>query len=144
MAYYLWKYTLRLIEQFYGHFLFIISMHSSDDWQLGNMHTVESLSDCSMISCRARRPWSVMKLQPLMSTRLSSFHFVCEGCYNINWRNVQNKCCEQCRQVKFMGTMTKWPIQKQTHRTVQNMQKNKTFRINIFLFFGFFHFIFLF
>ena len=36
---------------------------------------------------------------------------------NINGRDVQRKkCCKQCGQVKFMGTMTKWPVQK-THRT---------------------------
>ena len=29
------------------------------------------------------------------------------------------ECCKQCRLVKFKGTMTKWPVQKQTHRTAQ-------------------------
>jgi len=28
-------------------------------------------------------------------------------------------CCKQCRYVKFKGTMTKWPVQKLTHRTTQ-------------------------
>jgi len=32
----------------------------------------------------------------------------------------------QWRQVKFKGTMTKWPLQKQTFRTAQNAQNNKT------------------
>jgi len=27
--------------------------------------------------------------------------------------------CKQCRYVKFKGTMTKWPVQKLTHRTTQ-------------------------
>ena len=43
------------------------------------------------------------------------------------------KCCTQCRQFKLMGTMTKWPLQKQTHGTAQNTQNNmtlQTFRIN--------------
>ena len=33
---------------------------------------------------------------------------------------------KQCRQVKFKGTVTKWPMQNQTHRTAQNTQNNKT------------------
>jgi len=34
---------------------------------------------------------------------------------NINGRDVQRKkCCKQCGQIKFMGTMTKWPVQKHT------------------------------
>ena len=48
--------------------------------------------------------------------------------------------CKQYRQVMFKGTMAKWPVQKQSHRTAQNMQNTKTqqtFRINdIFVFFG--------
>jgi len=32
---------------------------------------------------------------------------------------LKKECCKQCRYVKFKGTMTKWPIQKQTHRTTQ-------------------------
>ena len=27
--------------------------------------------------------------------------------------------CKQCRYVKFKDTMTKWPVQKPTHRTTQ-------------------------
>ena len=27
--------------------------------------------------------------------------------------------CKQCRYVKFKGTMTKWPVQKSTHRMTQ-------------------------
>ena len=42
------------------------------------------------------------------------------GTYNINWGDVQRKkCCKQWRHVKFKGTMTKRPLQKQTHRTAQ-------------------------
>ena len=31
----------------------------------------------------------------------------------------KEKCSKQCGQVKFMGTMTKWPVQKHTdyHKT---------------------------
>ena len=32
---------------------------------------------------------------------------------------MKKECCKQCRHVKFKGTMIKWPIQKQTHRTTQ-------------------------
>jgi len=31
----------------------------------------------------------------------------------------KKECCKQCRYVKFKGTMTQWPVQKQTHRTTQ-------------------------
>jgi len=27
--------------------------------------------------------------------------------------------CKQCRYAKFKGTLTKWPVQKQTHRIAQ-------------------------
>jgi len=66
---------------------------------------------------------------------------------------VKQECCKQCRYVKFKGTMTKWPVQKQTHKTAQNTQntqntktqqtfsENKNmfcvFRIFIFYFFLF-------
>jgi len=29
-------------------------------------------------------------------------------------RCLKKKCCKQCGQVKFMDTMTKWPVQKHT------------------------------
>jgi len=31
----------------------------------------------------------------------------------------KKECCYQCRHVMFKGTMTKWPIQKQTHRAAK-------------------------
>ena len=34
-------------------------------------------------------------------------------------------CCKQCRYVKFTGTMTKWPVQKPTHRTTQKHVERK-------------------
>ena len=40
-------------------------------------------------------------------------------------RCSKNECCEQCRHVKFKGTMTKWPVQKQTHRTAQKHAKHQ-------------------
>ena len=36
------------------------------------------------------------------------------------WKRCsKKKCCKQCGQVKFKGTMTKWPVQKHTehHKT---------------------------
>ena len=39
---------------------------------------------------------------------------------------LEEKCCKQYKQVKFKGTMTKWPVQKQTHRTAQNRQNIQT------------------
>jgi len=32
---------------------------------------------------------------------------------------LKERMCKQCRHVKFMGNMTKWTVQKQTHRTTQ-------------------------
>jgi len=32
-------------------------------------------------------------------------------------RCSKKECCKQCRYVKFKGSMTKWPVQKQTHRS---------------------------
>ena len=29
----------------------------------------------------------------------------------------KERFCKQCRHIKFMGSMKKWPVQKQTHRT---------------------------
>ena len=34
-------------------------------------------------------------------------------------RCCTKECCKQCRYVKFKNTMTKWPVQKLTHRTTQ-------------------------
>ena len=31
----------------------------------------------------------------------------------------KKECCKQCRHVRFKGTMTKWPVQKHTHRLAQ-------------------------
>jgi len=37
------------------------------------------------------------------------------GVIKYKWRRCsKKKCCKQCGQVKFMGTMTKWPVQKHT------------------------------
>ena len=45
----------------------------------------------------------------------------------INRKYVQRKeCCQQCRQVKFKGTMTIWPVEKQTLKTARKTQNNKT------------------
>ena len=44
---------------------------------------------------------------------------------NINGRDVQRtKCCKQCGQVKFIDTMTKWPVQKHTvHNKSRSIQR---------------------
>ena len=51
------------------------------------------------------------------------------------WRRCsKKKCCKQCGQVKFMGTMTKWPVQKHTedHKTRSKQGRNRHKEINIF------------
>jgi len=62
-------------------------------------------------------------------------------------RCSNKECCKQCRNIKFKGTMTKWPVQKLTHKTTQkHLQHQQTFGKNyIFVFFCFlFLFIFFF
>jgi len=47
---------------------------------------------------------------------------------NIKGRDVQRKKgCKQCGQVKLMGTMTKWPVQKHTehHKTRSIQRRNR-------------------
>ena len=54
-------------------------------------------------------------------------------------RCSNKECCKQCRYFKFKGTMTKWPVQKLTHRTTQNtynIMTQQTFRKTIFLCFS--------
>jgi len=60
--------------------------------------------------------------------------------FNKNERDVQKKCCKQCGQVKFMGTMTKWPVQKHTeHHKTQSIQRRKRHKeTTFFVFFVFF------
>jgi len=61
----------------------------------------------------------------------------CPAGQSINWRDKE--CCKQCRYVKLKGTMTKWPVQKLTHRTTQNnynIMTQQTFRKTIFLCFS--------
>jgi len=51
------------------------------------------------------------------------------------WRRCsKKKCCKQCGQVKFMGTMTKWPVQKHTehHKTRGKQGRNRHKEITIF------------
>jgi len=35
------------------------------------------------------------------------------------------ECCKQCRHVKFKGTMTKWPVHRKKHRTIQKYVEKK-------------------
>jgi len=76
--------------------------------------------------------------------------------FDLNPKSIQYKLkrcsnkeyCKQCRYVKFKGTMTKWPVQKLTHRTtqkhVQHHDATDVYKNYIFVFFGFFFFYFLF
>jgi len=67
-------------------------------------------------------------------------------------RCSKKECCQHCRYVKFKGTLTKWPVQKQTHRTTQkhvhvehqdatDIQKKSLLRFSDFNFL--FHFLFI-
>jgi len=40
---------------------------------------------------------------------------------------LKKECCKHYRHVKFKGTMTKWPVHRKTHRTIQ---KHRTPRRN--------------
>jgi len=43
----------------------------------------------------------------------------CKILYYKSKKFSKKEYCKQCRHVKFKGTVTKWPVQKQTHRTAQ-------------------------
>ena len=46
------------------------------------------------------------------------------------------ECCKQSRYVKFKGTLTKWPVQKLTHRTTQkhrHLEKKMCFLYDLLL-----------
>ena len=49
----------------------------------------------------------------------SDINTMCQYRYK---RCSKKDSCKQCRYVKFNGTMTKWPVQKPTHRTTQKCQ----------------------
>jgi len=55
-----------------------------------------------------------------MNSLLSIVHIL-----NINGKEVQRKKSrKQCGQVKLMGTMTKWPVQKHTeHHKKRSIQR---------------------
>jgi len=54
------------------------------------------------------------------------------------WKRCsKKKCCKQCGQGKFIGTMTKWPVQKHTeHNKTRSIQQ--TLRNNYFCVFRIF------
>jgi len=69
-----------------------------------------------------------------------SIHTICI----YKWRRCSKKeCCKQCGHVKFMGTMTKWPVQKHTehHKTRSQQGRNRHKEITIFCVFRFLHVI---
>jgi len=38
---------------------------------------------------------------------------------------LKKESCQQCKHVKFQGTLTKWPVQKQTHRAAQKQAERQ-------------------
>jgi len=42
------------------------------------------------------------------------------------WKRCSKKKCKQCGQVKFMGTMTKWPVQNTQNITKHGVYKDAT------------------
>jgi len=71
-----------------------------------------------------------------------SMHFVLYYHQHLyKWKRCsKKKCCKQCGQVKFMGTMTKWPVQKHAehHKTWSKQRRNRHKEITIFCVFRFF------
>ena len=57
-------------------------------------------------------------------------------CYNINRRDncSKKKCCKQCRQFKFKGTMTKWSKEKQTQNSSKHTEQQDVTDIQNILF----------
>jgi len=54
-----------------------------------------------------------------------------------HWRFQLWRCCKQCGQVKFMGTMTKWPVKNTQNITKHGVYKDSTdIKNNYFLCFS--------
>ena len=50
------------------------------------------------------------------------------GIWTYKWKRCsKKKCCKQCGQVKFVGTMAKWPVQKHTEITKHGVYKDNWF-----------------
>jgi len=65
-----------------------------------------------LVSCQLIIEWTWGK----RSENYKTFQYKLKRC-------SEKECCKQCRYVKFKGTMTKWPVQKPTHRTTQKTRR---------------------
>jgi len=87
--------------------------------------------------------WRFLPRLPISSIKsVIAWHLVTTS---YKWRRCsKKKCCKQCGQVKFMGTMTKWPVQKHTehHKTRSKQGRNRHKEITIFCVSRFFCFLF--
>jgi len=91
-----------------------------------------------LLSCFRRSCLGSLLTQGLHWALVNEKH--CKRIYK--WRRCsKKKCCKQCGQVKFMGNMTKWPVQKHTEhhktRSKQGRNRHKETIFCVFLFFIF-------
>jgi len=80
--------------------------------------------------------WFDIPVASILKSRIILLYYKWKRC-------SKKKCCKQCGQVKFMGTMTKWPVQKHTEHHKHGVYKDATYIKNtifcvfrIFLFFN--------
>ena len=101
------KWHLSKLIQFYLSSLLMSILNSQ------NKNLVHCTSDC---------PESKLGYQCTRDCGQCPDNSICDkdfGCGRISIiyiEEVIKECCKQCRHVKFKGTPTKWPVQKQTSR----------------------------
>ena len=99
-------------------------------------YTKSNTNALKMVQRRAARFVSGnYRRQANVGTMLQSFG------WEYKWMRCSKKqCCKQCGQVRFMGTMTKWPVQTHTehHKTRSIQRRNRNKEITIFCVFLFF------
>jgi len=75
-----------------------------------NIHMTKLCPVCT--TCGEQPIWRFIITLSVKMWITQQFKYKLKRCSN-------KECCKQCRYVKFKGTMTKWPVQKLTHRTTQ-------------------------
>ena len=65
-------------------------------------------------------------IQSICGEETSFWEAMSRAC-QYKWKRCsKKKCCKQCGQVKLMGTMTIWPVQKHTeHHKTRSIQRRK-------------------
>ena len=88
-------------------------------WQ--NEYSVVQVNTKFLINPQVGKYINTRSLKSEVLAKLSNYlnNWVNIFFYKFKWYSKM-ECCKQCRYVKFKSSMTKWPVQKQTHWTAQN------------------------